>query len=165
MASSHSVLEICVEIVKFSDIFFVIISGDPRRPYPTDLDMRMSFMSRAADMPLGGSFNIPETITTARQISQGAYNILTMNYSEKQFVKKLAPILVIVTAMVYFSEHTVSTPQPGSLSWPPSIDLGSLGSRSDHGGHSVLDSKSHNKENEVEEMNSSDSSSSSSSDE
>lgn len=31
-----------------------IFSGDPRRPYPTDFEMRHGFLGKAGDIPAGG---------------------------------------------------------------------------------------------------------------
>lgn len=31
------------------------LSGDPRRPYPTDIEMRLGFLGRLSDLPMSGN--------------------------------------------------------------------------------------------------------------
>ncbi|XP_067118501.1 mediator of RNA polymerase II transcription subunit 4 isoform X1 [Centruroides vittatus] len=109
--------------------------GDPRRPYPTDIEMRLGYLGRLSDLPttISGSM-LQQTNLGDMSTSRGPHG-----------------------------EQTSST-QAGTFSWQPPNDIkANIGAASNH--NSVtMDTKGHNKENEDVEVMSTDSSSSSSSD-
>ena len=67
-------LLICVVMV-----VCLCLLGDHRRPYPTDIDMRMGFLGRLSDLPInnqthqsqaGGAGSFPDPIAANRATSQ-----------------------------------------------------------------------------------------------
>lgn len=113
--------------------------GDPRRPYPTDFEMRHGFLGKQSDLPMNS-----QVVQT-----QGTYGEpMSSNRS---------------TAQV--SDTGGSTPQSASTPWqpPPELPISLNTSGSAH--NTSSDSRGNNKENEDVEYMSSDSSSTSSSDE
>lgn len=43
--------------------------GDPRRPYPTDLEMRLGMLGRLCDLPLNG--HTPSTLNELHRMTTG----------------------------------------------------------------------------------------------
>ncbi|XP_076350724.1 mediator complex subunit 4 [Tachypleus tridentatus] len=110
--------------------------GDPRRPYPTDIEMRSGFLGRMSDLPLSSS--------VLQQQQQGNLGDLT---SRGPHGDQPQP-----------TSHTSSFTWQGATEMKPG-----LSSTATH--NSVnMESKGHSKENEDVEVLSTDSSSSSSSD-
>lgn len=111
--------------------------GDPRRPYPTDFEMRSGFLSRLSDHPMNGHM--------------------------LQQQPSLTDSLVAPRSGNSHPEHP-AMPHSGSFTWQPSSELAqTLNTITNH--NSVhIDTKGHNKENDDVEVMSTDSSSSSSSD-
>ncbi|KAK3582104.1 hypothetical protein CHS0354_009161 [Potamilus streckersoni] len=116
--------------------------GDPRRPYPTDFEMRSGCLAKMSDIPA----------STQTSQTQGTY---TDSTSTRQSSVQMSDHMLQTQS----SHHSTS-----SLSWQPSSDntVGHLASGSHH---PLSDMRGHNKENEEVELMSTDSSSSSSSDE
>ncbi|XP_045201222.1 mediator of RNA polymerase II transcription subunit 4-like [Mercenaria mercenaria] len=111
--------------------------GDPRRPYPTDYEMRSGWLAKMSDIPAS---------TPALQ-AQGSYGE-PMASNRNQLPGDMA---------------VPAPPQQQTVTWQTPSDMTSSISSHPHTG--LVDFKGHNKENEEVELMSSDSSSSSSSDE
>ncbi|KAL3847808.1 hypothetical protein ACJMK2_018700 [Sinanodonta woodiana] len=115
--------------------------GDPRRPYPTDFEMRSGCLAKLSDLPA----------STQTSQTQGTY---TDSSSTRQSSLQMSDHMLQTQS----SHHSTS-----SLSWQSSENTVSHLASGSH--HLISDMRGHNKENEEVELMSSDSSSSSSSDE
>lgn len=125
--------------------------GDPRRPYPTDIEMRLGYLGRLSDLPLNGQLlgshpGIPSDLHRAGHPAGGKISIyLHMN---EQIFKKIS---------VGVSEPPVS--QSNQFAWHPSGEI-----HMSVGGQGSVAVNTHKQETEDVEVMSTDSSSSSSSD-
>ncbi|GAB6024170.1 Mediator of RNA polymerase II transcription subunit 4 [Chamberlinius hualienensis] len=112
--------------------------GDPRRPYPTDFEMRSGYLGRLSDRPHNG------------HVGNQQSNLLD-------------PMQAAGRCGVGMNIDHMQTNMSGPFTWQSSNDLPSLSSIANH--NSVaMEGTGHNKENEDVEVMSTDSSSSSSSD-
>ncbi|XP_078612677.1 mediator of RNA polymerase II transcription subunit 4-like [Branchiostoma floridae x Branchiostoma japonicum] len=115
--------------------------GDPRRPYPQDIEMRCGILGRLSKLPMNGHTPLPEAGTPGMVM-------LTSQHS---------------TAGASTAQDGMGTSQ-ASLSWQPSADLSSSVSTSaNHTGEISVEIGKKENDDDVEVM-STDSSSSSSSD-
>ncbi|KAG1672964.1 Mediator of RNA polymerase II transcription subunit 4 [Nymphon striatum] len=119
--------------------------GDPRRPYPTDIEMRLGFLGRLSDLPMNGN------LQQQSSLSEGITNRGPGNHPGDH---------------PHPSNNQSSPRGPGNqLSWQPSSDMGVSSSMPPSASASSNHTSVHNKENvEDVEVMSTDSSSSSSSD-
>ncbi|GIX98819.1 mediator of RNA polymerase II transcription subunit 4 [Caerostris extrusa] len=106
--------------------------GDPRRPYPTDIEMRLGFLGRLSDMPISGNMLQQQQGNLDMGVSRGAHG-----------------------------EQNPSS-QAGTFTWSASADLkNSISSASNHGvGMDAKSHNKENEDVEVMSTDSSSSSSS-----
>lgn len=124
--------------------------GDPRRPYPTDIEMRLGYLGRLSDLPLNGQLlgshpGIPSDLHRAGHPAGGKVSyILYLTRADFQRI------------LVAISEPPVS--QSNQFAWHPSGEI-----HMSVGGQGSVAVNTHKETEDVEVM-STDSSSSSSSD-
>lgn len=49
------------------------LSGDPRRPYPTDIEMRLGFLGRLSDLPISGNMLQQQQGNMDMSVARGAH--------------------------------------------------------------------------------------------
>ncbi|CAG0887918.1 unnamed protein product [Darwinula stevensoni] len=114
--------------------------GDPRRPYPTDIEMRLGFLGRLSDLPISGA----GLLKSQASIPDG-------NIPPKPHPP-------------HHPDLPVSTPGPGGYPWHPDLHVTAGGLPPGQGQGHPLPDKAHKDNVEDVEVMSTDSSSSSSSD-
>ncbi|KAH9490295.1 Mediator of RNA polymerase II transcription subunit 4 [Bulinus truncatus] len=128
--------------------------GDPRRPYPTDLEMRHSCLSMGAFPDSSSSVSTPLVRLYSQESQPSSHPHQPHHQTPQQQQQSMSHH--------HHQPHHQQTGMPPSYSWQPQQDnLMSVGPH-----HSIVDSmRGHVKEEDDVELMSSDSSSSSSSDE
>ncbi|KZC09027.1 Mediator of RNA polymerase II transcription subunit 4 [Dufourea novaeangliae] len=129
--------------------------GDPRRPYPTDIEMRLGYLGRLSDLPLNGQMlgSHPGISTDLHRTGHPVGGMCNeINLTSLKFVTD-----IIIRVFVIVSEPPVS--QANQFAWHPTGEIHMSVS-----GQGSVAMNTHKQETEDVEVMSTDSSSSSSSD-
>lgn len=123
--------------------------GDPRRPYPTDIEMRLGFLGRLSDPMNGHILQQQNSLSDSHRAGHPGGNVFLI------FVRGCFEVM-----LVFFLCVEIPASQQNQFAWHPSGEIHMTVGQ----GSVSMDTRNHKQENEDVEVMSTDSSSSSSSD-